>query len=255
MPQLIFNIVVVALMLILIYRMVHQRNKLERLRRRYDLLLRGRGDLNMEELLRAHSRDIDVALKRLSVLEKNYRDLNDITRETMGGAENQLTQLENRMDKTIQTEVEGTKRLLLHQLDLLEKSTDQRFHLEQQDRNSDVASLQKVFLNGMEENKKELNLEITKLQNKTTREMTNISNRLALAIQRVGLYKYDAFDNIAGSQSYTLVLLDRYNNGYLITNLYSRQGSNSFAKPIRNGQSDVPLSPQEEEALRQVLGK
>ena len=48
-------------------------------------------------------------------------------------------------------------------------------------------------------------------------------------------------------------MLDEKNNGVLLNGIYSREMSNIYGKPIRNGKSDYTLSKEEEEALYKAI--
>ena len=68
--------------------------------------------------------------------------------------------------------------------------------------------------------------------------------------KRIGLVRYDAFDGIAGQQSYSLCILDDNKNGYVLSNLVGRDFSRSYAIEIANGEAPRKLGQEEGEALR-----
>lgn len=72
-------------------------------------------------------------------------------------------------------------------------------------------------------------------------------------LQRVGIVRFDAFNDTAGQQSFALALLDNRGNGIVITSLFGRTESRSYAKPIVHGTSKYRLSEEEEAAIRQAL--
>jgi Protein of unknown function (DUF4446) len=74
--------------------------------------------------------------------------------------------------------------------------------------------------------------------------------RLPSCVQRVGMVRYDAFDNVGGQQSFSLAMLDAQNNGVVLTSVYSRMDIRVYAKSISNGTASHPLSEEEEQALR-----
>ena len=67
--------------------------------------------------------------------------------------------------------------------------------------------------------------------------------------QRIGLVRYDAFDNVGGEQSFSLALLDANNNGMVFTGLHSRHDSRIYAKPIIGGDSTLTLTAEERQAI------
>jgi hypothetical protein len=84
-----------------------------------------------------------------------------------------------------------------------------------------------------------------------------IETQLGFALQGVGFLKYDAFEDIRGSQSYSLCLLDVQQNGFVITSIAGRNDYRGYAKPVKNGVCDLALSDEEKQVLvmaRERLG-
>jgi hypothetical protein len=71
--------------------------------------------------------------------------------------------------------------------------------------------------------------------------------------KRVGLVRYDAFDGVAGQQSYSLCLLDGNKNGILLSNLVGREFSRSYAVEIAAGEAPRKLGSEEGQALELAL--
>ena len=80
-------------------------------------------------------------------------------------------------------------------------------------------------------------------------------DNLKITYQKTGLVKYDAFREMSGALSYSLALLDKENNGVLISSMYSREGCYTYAKEIIKGESKINLSEEEAEALKQAVAK
>lgn len=76
---------------------------------------------------------------------------------------------------------------------------------------------------------------------------------LATCLQKVGMVRFNAFEDIGGEQSFAIVLLDANNNGVAISSLYGRQDSRLYAKGIVNGEGERPLSDEEQRALSSAL--
>jgi hypothetical protein len=89
------------------------------------------------------------------------------------------------------------------------------------------------------------------------RELTSEQQRQADAllevVQRVGLVRYDAFEDMGGHLSFSAALLDAAGNGVVITSINGRQDTRCYAKSVRGGASEHNLSAEEEEAIRQAL--
>lgn len=92
-------------------------------------------------------------------------------------------------------------------------------------------------------------------EQKTHRDIREIKENLKIAYQKTGLVKYDAFREMSGALSYSLALLDKENNGVLISSMYSREGCYTYAKEIEKGESKINLSEEEAEALKQAVAK
>jgi hypothetical protein len=72
------------------------------------------------------------------------------------------------------------------------------------------------------------------------------------AVRRVGLVRYDAFEDVGGRLSFSCALLDDHGNGVVVTSINGRQDTRVYAKPIVQGKSSYNLSIEEEEAIRQA---
>lgn len=72
-------------------------------------------------------------------------------------------------------------------------------------------------------------------------------------MRRVGLVRYDAFEGIAGHQSFSLCLLDEHRNGVLITSLVGREFSRSYAVEIKAAAPSRKLGDEEAAALQSAL--
>lgn len=81
------------------------------------------------------------------------------------------------------------------------------------------------------------------------KEIKHIYKRLETTFQKIGLVKYDAFQQMGGRLSYALALLDENNNGFLINSVHGTDGSYSYTKEIKNGQCEISLGQEEEKAL------
>lgn len=67
--------------------------------------------------------------------------------------------------------------------------------------------------------------------------------------KHVGLIRYDAFEGLAGQQSYSLCLLDEDRNGVLLSSLVGNNFNRSYAIEIREGQAPRKLGAEETKAL------
>jgi hypothetical protein len=72
------------------------------------------------------------------------------------------------------------------------------------------------------------------------------------AVQRVGVVRFNPFEDTGGNQSFSLALLDSKADGIVITSLHSRQQTRVYLKSIVGGKCETALSDDESEALRRA---
>lgn len=70
------------------------------------------------------------------------------------------------------------------------------------------------------------------------------------ALQRVGIVRYNPFEETGGNQSFALALLDADDHGIIISSLHARSGTRVYAKAVTSGRPAGALSEEEAEALR-----
>ncbi len=110
------------------------------------------------------------------------------------------------------------------------------------------ANLEKTIISLVEDNK------FLKNDVKSNRrEINHIYKRLETTYQKMGLIKYDAFQQMGGQLSFSLALLDENNTGFIINSVHSTEGCYSYTKEIRNGTSAIDLSAEEAEALAMAM--
>ncbi len=79
-----------------------------------------------------------------------------------------------------------------------------------------------------------------------------IDENIKRCSQKIGLVRYNAFKDTGSDLSFTLAILDDYNNGVVLNGIYARDSSNIYAKPVENGQSKYVLSNEEKEAINRA---
>jgi hypothetical protein len=70
-----------------------------------------------------------------------------------------------------------------------------------------------------------------------------------VALQRFGLVRYDAFDDMGGRLSFSAALLDDNGDGVIISSINGRTETRTYAKLIRGLTSDNNLSDEERAAI------
>ena len=92
------------------------------------------------------------------------------------------------------------------------------------------------------------------------RELDELSARSAVleadsrrAIQRIGLVRFNPFEDTGGNQSFALALVDAVGDGFVLSSLHARTGTRVYAKALTGGRADAALSAEEAEAVRLAI--
>ena len=113
----------------------------------------------------------------------------------------------------------------------------------------DARSLEKEIIALHEDNKFLKNMtEINK------KDIRNLNKRFAKAFQKIGIVKYDAYQQMGGLLSFSLALLDEDNNGLILNSVHSTEGCYTYTKEVVNGECKLELSNEEKVALDQAMG-
>ncbi len=90
---------------------------------------------------------------------------------------------------------------------------------------------------------------------KNRKDIRTLFKNMESAYQKMGLVKYDAFNQMGGQLSFCLALLDENNNGFVINSVHSTEGCYSYTKEIKLGESAISLGTEEEKALAMAMGE
>ena len=81
------------------------------------------------------------------------------------------------------------------------------------------------------------------------KQINYIERNLVQCIQKVGVVRFNAFENVGSDLSFSIVMMDDNETGLVISGIYSRDSSATYAKPIINGKSKYVLSMEEIQAF------
>jgi hypothetical protein len=79
--------------------------------------------------------------------------------------------------------------------------------------------------------------------------INGLERNLLNCLQKVGVVRFNAFDNVGSDLSFSVALLDSNDNGLVLSGIYARDSSSTYAKPVVNGKSRYPLSAEEIKAI------
>ena len=77
--------------------------------------------------------------------------------------------------------------------------------------------------------------------------------RLDGALAHRAVVRYDAYNELSGRQSTSIALLDSRESGVVLSSIHHREQARVYVKQVQAGVSAVPLSPEEQEAIRAAL--
>jgi hypothetical protein len=73
--------------------------------------------------------------------------------------------------------------------------------------------------------------------------------RIEGCLAYTSLVRYDAYGEMSGQQSSSYALLDSHRSGVVISSILHREQARVYVKRVRNGESELELSPEEREAI------
>jgi hypothetical protein len=83
--------------------------------------------------------------------------------------------------------------------------------------------------------------------------MVATEQRLDGAVAYRALVRYDAYGEMSGRQSTSIALLDSRRSGVVLSSINHRDQARLYAKQVHEGQPELELSPEEDEAVRLAL--
>ncbi|HTY97626.1 MAG TPA: DUF4446 family protein [Solirubrobacteraceae bacterium] len=80
-----------------------------------------------------------------------------------------------------------------------------------------------------------------------------IEGDLRGVISHRALVRYDAYNELSGRQSMSIALLDDERSGIVLSCIHHRDQARVYGKQVREGRSELELSPEEAEAVRLAI--
>lgn len=249
-------IVIMSITLFLtIYALNDLSSKFNRVSKRYNLLLRGRGELNMEELLSSLSEEVDIVIDRVEYLELKSESLQkDFDKNTnvyvnelsskLGSVNSKLEGKLDNINSSLEVKMEDINDILNRKIEENKEAFDKNLR--------DLSIKQKRDIERLNQESEDFSASLTDL---TDKRINTISDQLAFAVQKVSLHRYNAFENQTGELSFTMVMLDRFNNGAMLTSINGRDSSYTYSKEIKNAKCEYEMSDDEKHALEKITKK
>ncbi|MDD4662082.1 MAG: DUF4446 family protein [Candidatus Pacebacteria bacterium] len=103
-------------------------------------------------------------------------------------------------------------------------------------------------------------LEVLDYVKKLEQKIALLENRIKVEerkslknFSKFSILRFNSFSDMGGDQSFTLAMLDKKNNGFILTSLFRNDTSRVFTKPIINGISEYQLLKEEETILKKLI--
>ncbi|MDO8529593.1 MAG: DUF4446 family protein [bacterium] len=127
-----------------------------------------------------------------------------------------------------------------------------------------VRKKSKLFFEGKDgKNLEDLIIKISteiRAMDEEIQELYNIVNKVhALALRsvhKVGIMRFNPFNDIGGDQSFSIAFLDGKNSGLVISSLHTKEGTRVYSKPIIKGEADkYQLTEEEKNVIKIAIRK
>lgn len=114
----------------------------------------------------------------------------------------------------------------------------------------DVKSLEDKLKTIVEDNKY-----IIELSSENKKNIKEIKKEMEFSFNKVGIVKYDAFNQMGGKLSFCLALLNEKDNGFIMNSVHSSEGCYTYIKEIKAGICNIDLGNEEKQALSEAMKK
>lgn len=95
--------------------------------------------------------------------------------------------------------------------------------------------------------------EVEAIAKKNAADIKQLFRNVQSDYQKVGIVKYDAFNEMGGNLSFAITLLDGDNSGFILNAMHSREGCYTYVKEIVRGESYIELAEEEAQSLEKAI--
>lgn len=86
-------------------------------------------------------------------------------------------------------------------------------------------------------------------------KIKNLEKISKKTIQKIGIVRFNPFNEMGGNQSFVIAVLDDNNDGFVISSLFVKESNRVYAKTVKSGKSDFKLSEEEIEAIKRAISR
>ena len=87
------------------------------------------------------------------------------------------------------------------------------------------------------------------------KEIEDLKKKTKSCVQKIAITRYKAFEDIGSDLSFSIAMLDENNDGLILTGIFGRNESTTYAKPVDKGISRYDLSEEELDVLNEAINK
>jgi len=85
------------------------------------------------------------------------------------------------------------------------------------------------------------------------KRLTQAEKWMDKAVAYAAIVRYDAFDNVAGNQSFAIALQNSEGDGILLNAVSGREQARIYGKNLQGGKCESSLTPEEKQAIVRAL--
>ncbi len=85
------------------------------------------------------------------------------------------------------------------------------------------------------------------------KELERLAHNTKASVQKTGMVRFNSFGDSGGNLSFVVALLDAHDTGIVITSMFGREQNRVYTKPIQNAKSELNLTEEEEQAIKQAM--
>lgn len=111
-------------------------------------------------------------------------------------------------------------------------------------------NLERLLMDGLRDN-----VALQQRLDSAETRIAELERRMERAKSHLGLVRFDAFEDVGGSQSFALALYDDNGDGAVLNSLIGRTDCRVYCKPLVGGRSDRDLSQEERRAIEEALSR
>lgn len=96
---------------------------------------------------------------------------------------------------------------------------------------------------------------VNEQQTKDRQALETLAGQVKRLKGNVGIFRFNAFGERGSDLSFSMAFTDEHQDGVVVTGIHNREQVYVYAKPLKQGQSQYALSPEEKEAIARSLRK